>query len=173
MIKYSKYTTHTFLSPWWCRKLIDSGIKMDNAVWFYIESGNTYYIVSKDELKDIGQDIAFPTYTLSDILYILDEYPYVDDIGAPLRFVKDAPFYIWYYNFRLNNKHEGKSHKFNDGTSCLEGESETPLEAAAILLLKCKNNTILFSTSSLEEKYDEVWRAKKSIGKITIKMQSI
>ena len=30
MIKFGKYTVHTFLSPWWCKKLREAGITMEN-----------------------------------------------------------------------------------------------------------------------------------------------
>ncbi len=156
MIKYGKYTIHSFLSPRWCKRLTDAGIDMKDAVWYYIKKDDSYYILDKDEAKELNCSELIPTYTLADILYLLNEYPFVDDSGAPLGFIKDAPFYIWTYYFNNKSDDSLKLPTFTNGKSYIEAEGETPLEAAARMLMMCKTNNIgLFH--GFEDKYDEIW----------------
>lgn len=165
MIKFGKYTVHTFLSPWWCKKLREAGITMENAVWFYVKKDNEYYIVDKDEVKEYSSEHVIPTYTLADILYLLNEYPFVNDVGAPLGFLKDAPFYVWTYYFQLKEGEDKELPTFNNGKSYIEAEGETPLEGAARMLLMCKANDIFVPSWSIDDKYDEIWDYEQAMEK--------
>ena len=159
MIEFNKYSSHSFLSPVWCKRLRKAGIDMKNAVWFIVKIDDIYYVVDKDELVTLHTGDYIPTYTLTDMLYMLNEYPYVGNAGAPLDFVKDAPFYVWAYYFNHNDRNKPEDlPKFKNGKSYVEAMGETPIEAAARMLLVCKNNGIHFFQGSFQDKYDEMWR---------------
>ena len=158
MIKLDKYAEHTFLNYNWARKIIDNGIDMSDAVWFIIVDNDEYFIASKHEKEDM--DLSYvqevlPTYTIADILYKLNEYPYVDECGASLGFIKDAPFYMWTYYFKNNvNDPNIKLPRFTNGQTYLESLSDTPLESAACMLILCKENNIRFWNDA-NMKYEE------------------
>lgn len=146
MIKFNKKISQTFLSPEWCNKLISSGIEMSDSYYFYIVRkspiGINYYIVTKEEL-DLNpkrDQEPIPTYTLSELLYKLNEYPaenVEEGILSTLYMIKDAPFY-------------GFGYEVKSESSCLHPDryfrwSEYPINAAASLLLYCHNNNISYN----------------------------
>lgn len=156
---YDKYAKHLFLSPKWCKILIDNGISMDDASFFlYKDFKNTWHVYTKNEYKDyVGdEDKVIPTYSLADIMFKLDEYPCVNDIGCPLEYIKDAPFYIFAYYFNKSKgiKKDTTLPVFSNGKNYVEAFDETPLLAAARMLLVCKNNNISFGEHAYM-KYDE------------------
>lgn len=160
MLPYDKYAEHTFLSAAWSEKLRKAGVNMDDAVYFLMKNldGN-YEVLSKTELETyVGEVKAIPTYTLPDLIYKLDEFPFVNGIGCPLEFIKDAPFYIWCYYFNNGKKTDEKAElpKFNNGKSYIEAYAEKPLEAAAAMLVACMNNGI-GCVDDISGKYAEEW----------------
>lgn len=112
VMKLNNKTQQDFLNLEWCKKLTDAGIDMSDAK----------YSITKDNEIIYGNE-GTPTYTLAELLYKLNEWP-INSKG--LKFCKDAPFYIFYYE---------------NITECI---SEYPIEAAAQLLLYCAKNNISY-----------------------------
>ena len=117
---------------------------------------------------------CLPTYTISQLHFKLHEhiYPTIEgkEYSGGLRYVKDAPFYIFYYDLIHREKQA-------DGTfkelRCPEhlgicAEGETPIESLAYLLKQChmKHTGIHYKggkpcddTGSITGKYsDYIWR---------------
>lgn len=85
-----------------------------------------------------------PTYTLSELLYKLNEYPCekVEVKGEKVEmqgisFFKDAPFYCFGYMCEYK---DGKKTMPDEYTECYE----YPIESAAHLLIKCAKNGIIY-----------------------------
>ena len=154
-MEINKKTRQDFLDREWVKKLMDAGVDMSDSKYFIV--GNWAPNNSR-EFRDFVKlkadhpewnnpeifDNPVPTYTLSEILLKLNEWPYKegikmssrssygDDCTEPensggLTFFKDAPFYCFFY------KNWGES-------QC--NISEYPLHAAASLLLWCMNNGV-------------------------------
>ena len=106
MIELNKKTQQDFLNREWVQRLLDAGVDMSDAKYVIgigIASGTEYILLKEgvDSYKFNGPVI--PTYTVSELLYKLHEYVYPEINGRKysggLRFLKDAPFYFWYYFF--------------------------------------------------------------------------
>ena len=139
MIRLDKKTKQDFLSRELAGRLAEVGIDMTIDAKYYIgkDITATDFIVMKDELEFRDLMDVVPTYTLAELLYKLNEYPYIEEgkLSASLSFCKDAPFYIWYYPFKDENgtRVKGKT---------VEMISEYPIESAARLLIYCAKNEI-------------------------------
>lgn len=121
MIKLTKKTAQDFLSEEWCDRLSE-----------YIEMDDAKYVI-KDNYIFLKEEVILPytyTYTLSELLYKLEEYLTIKDIECSLNFVKDAPFYCFYY--KGGNK------------NLLGNFFEYPIESAAFLLLECAKQNISY-----------------------------
>lgn len=133
MIVYDKIARHNFLCEELCKKLVDAGIDMSDASYYLIKVDGVTYVSPMPNIEITNNTIdgdPIPTYTLADMIYKMDEYPYRNGkLFGPLGFTKDAPFYIFHYH---------KS-EFNVN---VEGEAETPIEAAAYLLIQSMENGI-------------------------------
>jgi hypothetical protein len=195
MLRYTDKDKHTFLSPYWCKKLVDAGIDMSDATYVLAKNDGTTYVTRKDEAEGLCKPEAVweitPTYTLPDLIYKFNEYPWVKEDGkdkqwGPIGFLKDAPFYIWTYypNHDTNGKiieeikkilsagllSDGEKidhiveamdqKKYEDefptynGKHYIECMAETPIEAAARMLIVCKDAGIRI-VGGANQKYDE------------------
>lgn len=110
MLELNNKTNQDFLDLEWCERLTRAGIDMSDAKYKIVVCGDKRYVV-------YNSDEGVPTYTLSELLYKLNEYP---KAGTPLKFFKDAPFYGFYYPGLIDDCY-----------------SEYPIEGAAMLLLCC------------------------------------
>lgn len=142
-MNYTKKDEHTLLSPAWCKRLQDAGVKLGDGRYVIYrnalkssEGRDRLYIGVKEDMYKfpLATDII-PTYTLPELLYKLSEY--ITDMGA-LAFVKDAPFYIFHYG-------EGKD-------TDIIGEDETPIVSAARLLLQCAEKNLPY-VGDISNKY--------------------
>ena len=121
----------------------------------------------KSELKDIHPDSVkiamsmgafkrrgyinyefdtLPTYTVSELLYKLHEwiYPTIDgkQYSGGLSMIKDAPFYMFYYKLRHDNKMLSDDIK----EDYIYAEFEYPIESLASLLIQCHKKDIGIAT---------------------------
>lgn len=168
MLLFDKYLKHVFIRSDMSKVLIDKGVNMNDAQFFIIKKNDKEYVVGKNELKVLKEkDTSIdgvPTYSLCDFLYKLHEWIIEEDGGkkfsGPLGFMKDAPFYIFtYYNKDENKKEiEEDNFHFKNGKKWLEAYGETPLDGAYRMLLTCINNEV-GHVGSISEKYDGEWEA--------------
>lgn len=145
MIVYDKIARHNFLCEELCKKLVDAGIDMSDASYYLIKVDGVTYVSPMPNIEITNNTIdgdPVPTYTLADMIYKMDEYPYSNGkLFGPLGFTKDAPFYIFHY------------HKSEFNVK-VEGEAETPIEAAAYFLIQSMKNGINVNFD-IRRKYDE------------------
>jgi len=195
MLRYTDKDKHTFLSPYWCKKLVDAGIDMSDATYVLAKNDGTTYVTRKDEAEGLCKPEAVweitPTYTLPDLIYKFNEYPWVKEDGkdkqwGPIGFLKDAPFYVWTYyphhsiDGKIINeiknilsagvitdsekidkiveamdpkKYEDDLPTYNE-KHYIECEADTPIEAAARMLIVCKKAGIGIVTH-IDDKYKE------------------
>jgi hypothetical protein len=153
MIKLTTKTQQDFLNREWVQKLLDAGVNMDDAKYFITNNGGDY-IIGSEEVKDCGpiwkkEHQIVPTYTVSEILYKLHEwvYPTINghDYSGGLRFFKDAPFYVFYYD--LYYAEDKKNPGIPVGVKAqndeyLSAELEYPIESLAALLIQCHKKDI-------------------------------
>lgn len=150
MILFTNKTKQDFLSPEWCKKLTDAGVDISlDAKYCWIQNvidEDQYELDSYPTTKPELNYLVIPTYTLSELLYKLHEWIYPEDeslhMDAPLSFMKDAPFYGFYYTTyqRVNGKRVriyGVEDPFRTSQDCYR---EYPIESAAALLLWCIEN---------------------------------
>lgn len=140
MIELNYKTRQDFLDREWVQRLLDAGVDMNDAKYVIVHNK----AIDRDEISFGSPGDSFshlyenvvPTYTLSELLYKLNEYPFIfemEEACAPLSFCKDAPFYGWYYAFKDKN---------GNSVCTLESFFEHPIESAAGLLLQCIKNKI-------------------------------
>ena len=195
MLRYTDKDKHTFLSPYWCEKLVEAGIDMSDATYVLAKNDGTTYVTRKEDAIGLCKPEAAweitPTYTLPDMIYKFNEYPWIDEDGnektwGGIGFLKDAPFYIWTYypNHDIKDKiieeikkilsaglladgekidqiveamdpkkYEDELPTYN-GNHYIECEAETPIEAAARMLIACKDAGIRI-VGGANKKYEE------------------
>lgn len=162
MLPYDKYAKHNFLSVAWSEKLRNAGIDMKDASYYlYKNLDGGYDILSKTELELYPEKFinsGIPTYTLPELIFKLNEFPFVGEVGAPLEFIKDAPFYIWCYYFNKGKKLDENAELpiFDNKKPYIEAMAETPIESAAAMLILSKKYDIGYS-DDMSDKYDEDW----------------
>lgn len=168
MIELNNVTMHDFLNRKLVQELLDVGVDMSDATYYiYTNPDNGQDYVGYKAAMDVEHALnCVPTYTIAQLHFKLHEhiYPDIDGIGysGGLRYVKDAPFYIFYYDL-----------KDDDGNRCPEikgifAEGETPIESLAYLLKQChvkhtgihfKDKTPADDVGSITSKYKEyIWR---------------
>lgn len=146
MIELNSKTQQDFLNRKWVQKLLDSGVDMSDAKYFIgiyqrkdvVFLKDSHYVnefFRCEKAIDIFKSIL-PTYTVSELLYKLHEYiyPTIDGIkyhGA-LTMIKDAPFYIFYYELFSNSIAANKNDDYY-----IHAEFEYPIESLASLLIQC------------------------------------
>ena len=146
MIVYDKIARHNFLCEELCKKLVDAGIDMSDASYYLIKVDGVTYVSPMPNIEITNNTIdcdPIPTYTLADMIYKMDEYPYRNGKSfGPLGFTKDAPFYSFHY------------HTSNEIDANVEGMSDTPIEAAAYFLIQSMKNGIDVNFEDVRGKYN-------------------
>ena len=153
MIELNKKTQQDFLNREWVQKLLDAGVDMSDA-YYGIARDTTHgnrdkiFFIHMWGLEDTESFIdKIPTYTVSELLYKLHEwiYPTIDgrEYSGELSFIKDAPFYIFYYDLTAKPDEEGyvpvtksKNDKY------ISAVFEYPIESLASLLIQCHKKDI-------------------------------
>lgn len=154
MIELNKKTQQDFLNREWVQRLLDAGVDMSDAHYFIANFHKqaepnlicTKYEKERASLYEDGDykvlENIVPTYTVSELLYKLHEYVYPEINGRKysggLRFLKDAPFYFWYYDLFYTDE-EGERVTDNE---YLYAEAEYPIESLAMLLIQCHKKDI-------------------------------
>ena len=141
MIKYSGQIKQDFLSSEWVNKLQEARIELIDSKYFIVEKDGEEFIATKDEINLPGEFTFLPTYTLSELLYKLPEY--AEKYGG-LSFLKDAPFYLFY--FRRPKETEDKKEYL------IETYDEFPIIAAARLLIICAGKKELGYVKDVSDK---------------------
>ena len=153
MIELNDKTKHDFLSREWVQKLLDAGVDMSDAKYCickHIDSTKLkgdYIYLKEDEHNNCYIIDVVPTYTVSELLYKLHEwiYPTIDgeEFSGGIKFIKDAPFYIWYYNL-LNEEQTKADEKY------IYAEAEYPIESLASVLIQCHRKDIGFKNKNID-----------------------
>lgn len=146
MIRLDKKTQQDFLNREWVEKLLDIGVNMSDSKYYIYTNpiDKKDYIGYKEQIdKDYALNCV-PTYTVSELLYKLHEYIYPKinekEYSGGLRFIKDAPFYIWYYDLVVKN--ENKEDRVDNKDDYIYAEAEYPIESLASLLIQCYKKDI-------------------------------
>lgn len=151
MIELNDKTQQDFLNREWVQKLLDAGVDMSDAKYVIgvgIASGIEYILLKEgvDSYKFNGPVI--PTYTVSELLYKLHEFVNLEIDGKKytgmLNFIKDAPFYVFYYKLVSKNYDPRKfpQDQPDEWDESLMGEFEYPIESLASLLIQCHAKNI-------------------------------
>ena len=151
MIELNKKTQQDFLNREWAQRLLDAGVDMSDAKYaLYRRKDATSdivvyqgtYFADDRYYNGIKVENIVPTYTVSELLYKLHEYVYptIDGIqySGGLKFCKDAPFYMWYYDLTDED--------FKENQEYLYAEAEYPIESLAMLLIQCHKKDIGIKT---------------------------
>ena len=149
MIELNKKTEQDFLNRKWVQNLLDAGVDMSDAKYclYHPNEGGGDYITDikvirkiEEEEKENARWDYVPTYTVSELLYKLHEYiyPTIDgrEYSGGLRFIKDAPSYIFYYDLVAKPDEEGYvpvTKERND--RYISASLEYPIESLASLLI--------------------------------------
>ena len=160
MIKLNEKTQQDFLNREWVQKLLDAGVDMSDAKYalYRLKDATTDIVVYQGTFfaddryyNGIKVENIVPTYTVSELLYKLHEwiYPTIDgrEYFGGLSFIKDAPFYIFYYDLTAKPDEEGyvpitksKNDKY------ISAVFEYPIESLASLLIQCHEKDIGLKT---------------------------
>lgn len=154
MIELNSKTQQDFLNREWVQKLLDAGVDMNDAKYGlihdqYFHSDSVYYFNEgvKSEYYIGGRIVTdiLPTYTISELLYKLHEwiYPTIDGVkySGGLKMIKDAPFYIAWYDLKDKFTETGESKE-----DYIYAEFEYPIESLASLLIQCHQKDIGMNT---------------------------
>lgn len=145
MIELNKKTQQDFLNREWVQKLLDAGVDMSDAKYYIRHHNRKDYIFFSGFLN---KQIDIPTYTVSELLYKLHEwiYPTIDgkEFSGGLTFIKDAPFYMFYYKLHSKNYDPRKlsNEQPEEWDESFMGEGEYPIESLARLLIQCHKRDI-------------------------------
>lgn len=174
MIELNSKTQQDFLNREWAQRLLDAGVDMSDAKYCILHAISEDGDFELDFIRDIDEifrdDILedsnsalykegyyicgyycknpMPTYTVSELLYKLHEwiYPTINgkEFAGGLRFVKDAPFYIFYYALKTKNYDDTKpsDQQPEEWDESFMGEFEYPIESLASLLIQCHKKDI-------------------------------
>ena len=146
MIELNKKTQQDFLNREWVQRLLDAGVDMSDAKYgIDIDqmNDNRDVIVLLEDCP-VGYEVI-PTYTVSELLYKLHEYIYPtidgEKYSGPLKFCKDAPFYIWYYALKTKD-YDPQLQQDGYNEDYIYAEFEYPIEGLASLLIQCHKKDI-------------------------------
>ena len=147
MIELNKKTQQDFLNREWVQKLLDAGVDMSDAKYRIVYSNGQDFITTKDWTDKWVLHECCPTYTVSELLYKLHEsiYPTIDgrEYSGELSFIKDAPFYIFYYDLTAKPDEEGYIPVTkNKNDKYISAVFEYPIESLASLLIQCHKKDI-------------------------------
>ena len=144
MIELNKKTRQDFLDREWVQRLLDAGVDMSDAKYYIVNNicdGKDFVVYGRPQLG-ITQvyDRIIPTYTTAELMYKLHEYiyPVIDgkEYFGGLRFVKDAPFYMFYYALKTRD-YEPQLKQGDYNENYIFAENEFPIESLASVLLQC------------------------------------
>lgn len=152
MIELNSKTQQDFLNREWVQRLLDAGVDMSDAKYCIVNWGlgdgtdfiklksSVEYLLKTESTNPTNLRNIVPTYTVSELLYKLHEwiYPIIDgkEYSGGLRMLKDAPFYIFYY--QLHAKDDDRNHL----EDYIYAEFEYPIESLASLLIQCHTKDI-------------------------------
>ena len=139
MIELNKKTQQDFLNREWVQRLLDAGVNMDDAKYCIVKTNIDYVCLKSAITPEVVEWI--PTYTVSELLYKLHEwiYPTIDGqkYSGGLTMLKDAPFYIFYYDLQDKFTQEGEHN-----TEYIWSGFEYPIESLAGVLIQCHQKDI-------------------------------
>ena len=155
MIELNSKTQQDFLNREWVQRLLDIGVDMSDAKYMilhtvpdeYSSEEKNYVVLAKDHYP-YESEKPVPTYTVSELLYKLHEWIYPTIKGKKfsggLTFIKDAPFYMFYYNLHSENYDPRKlsNEQPEEWDESFMGECEYPIESLACLLIQCHKRDI-------------------------------
>jgi len=154
MIELNNKTKQDFLNREWVQRLLDAGVDMSDAKYCickHIDSTELkgdYVYLREDEHNNCYTINVIPTYTVSELLYKLHEYIYPEIEGnkyaGGLKFCKDAPFYIFYYDLKKTEPYTDE--EFRKKEDYIYAEFEYPIESLASLLIQCHKKDIGIAT---------------------------
>jgi hypothetical protein len=166
MLQYDEKLSHVFIDEDMSKQLTDAGINVANDASFWLmkrKDGTRWLLTAweKDGLKSDEESEVYPVYSLTDILYKLDECPN-DREGRSwgvLKFFKAAPCYCFGYYADERRMDKDKKKKTDlpmyKGHPYIEPVFDTPLMSAAHLLLICAKEGIRY-TEDISTKYGDV-----------------
>lgn len=146
MIELNEKTQQDFLNREWVQRLLDAGVDMSDAKYriyngFY---GRDYITLESQLISCTTANDIIPTYTVSELLYKLHEwiYPTIDGkkYSGGLTMIKDAPFYIFYYDLERKEEFEGDTNLKKD--TYIHAPCDYPIESLASLLIQCHKKDI-------------------------------
>ena len=163
MIELNEKTQQDFLNREWVQRLLDAGVDMSDAKYGlihnpYFHSDSVYYfnegVKSKYYINGRMVTDILPTYTVSELLYKLHEwiYPTIDgkEYSGGLKMIKDAPFYICWYDLGRNEKRQTvdgeETVRVKGPENYIYAEFEYPIESLASLLIQCHKKDIGIAT---------------------------
>lgn len=163
MIELNKKTQQDFLNREWVQRLLDAGVDMSDAKYYIVtkhtsiliregkmpRSFKADFIITKehynkcaDAMRSLVYENVMPTYTTAELLYKLHEwiYPTIDGVeySGGIDFVKDAPFYIFYYDVESRESKDGD----NKIREYMSASFEYPIESLAGVLIQCMKKGI-------------------------------
>lgn len=152
MIELNDKTQQDFLNREWVQKLLDAGVDMSDAKYCIRKYRLNPYSVEESDVvieKRLYPGInCIPTYTVSELMYKLHEWVSLEIDGKKytgmLNFIKDAPFYVFYYKLVSKNYDPRKfpQDQLDEWDESLMGEFEYPIESLASLLIQCHEKSI-------------------------------
>ena len=150
MIELNEKTQQDFLNREWANKLLDAGVDMSDAKYsiVYVKEFNIDVVTYNKPSEIVEDQNPVPTYTVSELLYKLHEWVSLEingkEYSGMLKFVKDAPFYLFYYGLVSKNYDPRKfsQDQPDEWDESLIGESEYPIESLASLLIQCHKREI-------------------------------
>ena len=163
MIELNSKTQQDFLNREWVQKLLDAGVDMSDAKYalYKLEDATSDIVVYQGTFfaddryyNGIKVENIVPTYTVSELLYKLHEwiYPTIDGIeySGGLKMIKDAPFYICWYDLGRNEKRQtvdgDETIRVKGPENYIYAEFEYPIESLASLLIQCHKKDIGMAT---------------------------
>ena len=140
MIWFNEKTQQDFLSKKWIERIQRvSGKEITDNKYCLVCIDGTWYVDQKDVVLEkqklessSGITEILPTYTLSELLYKLPEWP---GEYKGLSFFKDAPFYSFGYYGGKDKETTAEKRKY-----IVEMPCTYPIESAASLLIFCYGN---------------------------------
>ena len=154
MIELNSKTQQDFLNREWVQRLLDAGVDMSDAKYNITGIGKEDYIILASSIPDNVLGDYVPTYTVSELLYKLHEwiYPTIDgkEYSGGLKMIKDAPFYICWYDLGRNEKRQTvdgeETVRVKGPENYIYAEFEYPIESFASLLIQCHKKDIGIKT---------------------------
>ncbi len=156
MIELNSKIQQDFLNREWVQKLLDAEVDMSDAKYCIAKYHNYDVVFYKNSIFTTSETVTniIPTYTVSELLYKLHEwrYPTIDgkEYSGGLKMIKDAPFYICWYDLGRNEKRQTvdgeETVRVKGPENYIYAEFEYPIESFASLLIQCHKKDIGIKT---------------------------